>query len=98
MYEKLARGELPDEEDKEKYCVDFFQKSIVQDEHGPPAESQHARDAGENNLENDVENDDSSFLNSNPVGPGRTSITVDRDEHKQFVRYVHAMNFTKFRL
>ncbi|XP_065856544.1 uncharacterized protein At4g18257-like [Euphorbia lathyris] len=28
LYDKLVRGELYDEEDKEKYCVDFFRKSI----------------------------------------------------------------------
>jgi hypothetical protein len=27
LYEKLSRGDLPDEEDK-KYCVDFFKKSF----------------------------------------------------------------------
>ncbi|GFS43171.1 cytochrome b561/ferric reductase transmembrane protein family [Actinidia rufa] len=36
LYEKLARGELSDEEDKEKYCVDFFSKSLMKDESEQP--------------------------------------------------------------
>lgn len=83
MYEKLARGEISDEEEKEKYCVDFFQKSIARDEYEQP-ESQDTRGAEENE---DGENDDNVLLNSKPFGPGRTSVAVDSDEHKRFVRY-----------
>ena len=32
LYNKLIKGELSDEEDKEKYCVDFFRKGLEQDE------------------------------------------------------------------
>ncbi|GFQ05829.1 uncharacterized protein at4g18255, partial [Phtheirospermum japonicum] len=31
IYNKLVRGELSDEEDEEKYCVDFFRKGLEQD-------------------------------------------------------------------
>lgn len=83
LYEKLARGELPDEEEKEKYCVDFFHKSITQDEQEKP-EIQDTEDAQENQ---NAETDDSDSLNSRPLGPGRTGLTLDSDEHKRFVRY-----------
>ncbi|CAH2049768.1 unnamed protein product [Thlaspi arvense] len=36
LYDKLVKGELSDEEDKEKYCVDFFRKSLVQDDSSQP--------------------------------------------------------------
>lgn len=86
LYEKLARGELPDEEEKEKYCVDFFQKSLTtQDEHKQP-ESLDSQDAQENE---DGETDDYMLLNSKPLGPGRTSVIIDNEEHKRFVREVH---------
>jgi len=83
LYEKLARGELPDEEEKEKYCVDFFQKSLTQDECKQP-ESLDTQDAQENE---NAETDDNMWLNSRPLGPGRTSVMVDNEEHKRFVRY-----------
>lgn len=82
LYEKLSRGEIPDEEDKEKYCVDFFQKSFDHVYEPRQPESQSVIDRAE--PEND--NDD-SMSSAKPVGLGRTGITIDRDEHKRFVRY-----------
>ncbi|KAL9272491.1 hypothetical protein AKJ16_DCAP20900 [Drosera capensis] len=38
LYEKLVRGELSDEEDKEKYCLDFFRKGFMQEEKQDPHE------------------------------------------------------------
>ncbi|XP_031095096.1 uncharacterized protein At4g18257-like [Ipomoea triloba] len=32
LYDKLVRGELSDEEDQEKYCVDFLRKGLEQEE------------------------------------------------------------------
>ncbi|KAJ7297878.1 hypothetical protein O6H91_Y031300 [Diphasiastrum complanatum] len=32
LYDKLVRGELPDEEESEKYSVDFLRKGLVADE------------------------------------------------------------------
>ncbi|KAK4399342.1 hypothetical protein Sango_1409700 [Sesamum angolense] len=36
LYDKLVRGELSDEEDEEKYCVDFFRKGLEQDQSQTP--------------------------------------------------------------
>ncbi|XWS12376.1 hypothetical protein CRYUN_Cryun37aG0084600 [Craigia yunnanensis] len=87
LYDKLLRGELSDEEDKEKYCVDFFRKGVEQEESQQP-QVDHASDnlqAGEE----DGESDDVPFFNTIFVGPGRTAGIVDNDEHKRFVREVH---------
>ncbi|KAL5219895.1 hypothetical protein ABZP36_024608 [Zizania latifolia] len=84
LYEKLSRGELPDEEDKEKYCVDFFQKSFDHVYEPRQSESQSVVDSAE--PEND--NDD-SMPSAKLMGLGRTGTTIDRDEHKRFVREVH---------
>ncbi|XP_057948850.1 uncharacterized protein At4g18257-like isoform X2 [Malania oleifera] len=86
LYDKLTRGELSDEEDKEKYCVDFFRKSLVPDESQqsqvndtPPAVPPETDDA---------DNDVSVLFNMKPVGPGRTTGMVDNNEHKRFVRVI----------
>uniref|UniRef100_A0A0A9BLT6 Uncharacterized protein n=1 Tax=Arundo donax TaxID=35708 RepID=A0A0A9BLT6_ARUDO len=84
LYEKLSRGELPDEEDKEKYCVDFCQKSFDSVYEPQLPESHGATDAVE--PENNHEN---SMPNAKPMGLGRAGTTIDRDEHKRFVREVH---------
>lgn len=83
LYEKLSRGELPDEEDQEKYCVDFFQKSYhqVSERWQPeiPTASEHV----------EPENDNvDSVPNPKPMGLGRTGTIIDQDEHKRFVRYL----------
>lgn len=84
LYEKLSRGELPDEEDQEKYCVDFFQKSFhqVSERRQPetPTISEHAEPENES-----VD----SMPNAKPMGLGRAGTTIDQDEHKRFVREVH---------
>lgn len=86
LYEKLARGELPDEEDKEKYCVDFFHKSIERDE---PEQSEHCDANHFVPPESEDGDADVASLKEKPNGPGRTSATIDNDEHKRFVREVH---------
>lgn len=83
LYEKLSRGELPDEEDKEKYCVDFFQKSFDRVYEPQMPESSH-RATDDAEPVNDHEN---SMPNAKPLGLGRAGTTMDRDEHKRFVRY-----------
>ncbi|XP_065878668.1 uncharacterized protein At4g18257-like [Euphorbia lathyris] len=86
LYDKLVRGELSDEEDKEKYCVDFFRKGIEVEESQQPQSHDNcasvaSEEAGENN--------DSELFNTKLVGPGRTAGTMDKNEHKHFVREVH---------
>lgn len=84
LYDKLTRGELSDEEDKEKYCVDFFRKSFMQDESQQPEAHINSPIVPP---ENDFgENEASVLFNIQPVGPGRTAGTRDHDEHKRFVR------------
>ncbi|WRX26729.1 hypothetical protein QQP08_019216 [Theobroma cacao] len=88
LYDKLVRGELSDEEDKEKYCVDFFTKGVEQEESQQPQV-----DRASDNVQAGDEDGDSdggpSLFNTNFVGPGRTAGIIDNDEHKRFVREVH---------
>ncbi|KAF6149588.1 hypothetical protein GIB67_011197 [Kingdonia uniflora] len=87
LYDKLARGELPDEEEKEKYCVDFFSKSFVQDEAEQP--SQISDDSYPTiPLDNRNYDPDLSIL-PKPLGVGGTVGLANNDEHKRFVREVH---------
>lgn len=86
LYEKLARGELSDEEDKEKYCVDFFRKG--QEEDGLQ-ELQVSGSSFTKVPEKIEEYDDFIPFNSKPMGLGRTGGTINIEEHKRFVREVH---------
>ncbi|KAI8568293.1 hypothetical protein RHMOL_Rhmol02G0187100 [Rhododendron molle] len=88
LYEKLAKGELSDEDDKEKYCVDFFSKSLSKDESQQP---QGRNPFSTESLVEDEggENDSSVSADTNPLGLGRTAATLDNNEHKRFVREVH---------
>ncbi|MQL89760.1 hypothetical protein Taro_022338 [Colocasia esculenta] len=85
LYEKLCRGELPDEEEKEKYCVDFFTKSIVQEE----AELPEVHESPGVPPVSEEDETDAVSLATKLIGPGRTSVTMNKDEHKHFVREVH---------
>lgn len=86
MYEKLVRGELSDEEDKEKYSVDFFRKGMEDGQQEPQTNNSSACKV----LEKDNDEDDAfSPFNSKPMGLGRAAGTVDLDEHKRFVKEVH---------
>jgi hypothetical protein len=74
LYEKLSRGKLPDEEDKEKYYVDFFQKGFDRVyEPQIPECSHRAIDGAEPG--NDHED---SMPNAKPLGFGRAGTTIDR--------------------
>ncbi|CAM8929979.1 unnamed protein product [Rhodiola kirilowii] len=81
LYDKLARGELSDEEESEKYCVDFFSKSVMQQ--AVPNQAQQRDDSVE--PVDDVNGPFSSKLD----GLGRAAGAVDREEHKRFVREVN---------
>ncbi|XP_021722368.1 uncharacterized protein At4g18257-like [Chenopodium quinoa] len=87
LYEKLARGELSDEEDKEKYCVDFFRKG--QEEKGH--QELQANDSSSSSKVSAKIDDYDDFLpfNSKPLGLGHSAGMFDIDEHKRFVREVH---------
>uniref|UniRef100_A0A2P2J246 Uncharacterized protein n=1 Tax=Rhizophora mucronata TaxID=61149 RepID=A0A2P2J246_RHIMU len=87
LYDKLVSGELSDEEDKEKYCVDFFRKGVeLEDSH----KLQDLDNAATVSREDEnADNDASVPFNTKFVGPGQTAGVVDRDEYKRFVREVH---------
>ena len=92
LYEKLARGELSDEEDKEKYCVDFFRKGIELEESEQPRGSDGEGASGSGAEGGSGRDDDSVMFGPKFVAAGRTAGAVDRDEHKRFVRYVLLRN------
>ncbi|XP_027352568.1 uncharacterized protein At4g18257-like [Abrus precatorius] len=83
LYDKLAKGELSDEEDKEKYCVDFFRKGIEQDELQQPS----IHDVVQEN--EDADNDASVLFSLKPIGPRQMAGEVDRAEHKRNIQEVH---------
>lgn len=88
LYDKLVRGDLSDEEDNERYCVDFFRKGVELEESQQP-QFDRASDnlqAGDEASESD---DGPALFNTKFVGPGRTAGILDNDEHKRFVREVH---------
>ncbi|KAF5736319.1 hypothetical protein HS088_TW14G00459 [Tripterygium wilfordii] len=87
LYEKLVKGELSDEEDNEKYCVDFFRKGLVQDESEQP--QGHGAFASVPPADEVVEDDASVLFNLKSIGPGRNAGIADNNEHKRFVREVH---------
>lgn len=80
LYDKLVRGELSDEEDKEMYCVDFFRKGLEQEE------SKNPQGHETSTMEVQVEDgNDDELHNMRNVGLGQASGTMDRSEHKRFV-------------
>ncbi|KAM0932746.1 hypothetical protein DsansV1_C42g0239631 [Dioscorea sansibarensis] len=86
LYDKLARGELPDEEEKEKYCVDFFQKSLVQDQPQQSESDNTSNIMPQVNKESDA---DDLLPNSRSLESDQTNTKLDHEEHKRFVREVH---------
>ncbi|KAL9224879.1 hypothetical protein vseg_000867 [Gypsophila vaccaria] len=86
LYEKLAKGELSDEEDKEKYCVDFSLKGLTENELKQQADSSSAAEVPLS--ENIVDNDFIPFT-SMSKGLGHTAETADIDEHRRFIKEVH---------
>ncbi|KAL8032282.1 hypothetical protein ABFX02_13G085600 [Erythranthe guttata] len=88
LYEKLVRGELSDEEDSEKYCVDFFRKGLEKDEsRNPQRVDTSPRQAQD--IHGDGGGDDFVSNDTKAAGLGKTSATVDRSQHKHFVQEVH---------
>lgn len=77
------RGELSDEEDQEKYCVDFFRKGLEQSE--SPLPRSNNTSAQQSQEPDTFDGDDLELNNAKAAGPGRVSATVDRSQHKHFV-------------
>ena len=91
LYEKLSRGELPDEEDKEKYCVDFFQKGFDRVyEPQIPECSHRATDGAE-----PVNDHEDSMPNAKPLGLGQAGTTIDRDEHKRIKKTIKILLYNQ---
>ncbi|KAH9312071.1 hypothetical protein KI387_027106 [Taxus chinensis] len=86
LYSKLVRGELPDEEDKEKYCVDFLSKGVSEDT--GQLEGDNKNDATERS---DRTDDVISFSYSDGkrAGIGWTGHAGVGEEHKRLVREVN---------
>lgn len=83
LYDKLIRGELSDEEEKEKYCVNFFGKRLEQDE---LQQIHHPNLGADAPPECEGGDKDGFMFNLKPMGLGRTAATMDNNEHKRFVR------------
>lgn len=79
MYDKLVSGELSDEEETEKYCVDFFRKGLVREE------SIHPQGHENSTMEVQDDDGDDEQPHMRNMGFGRASSTLDRNEHKRFV-------------
>ncbi|CAA0823713.1 Cytochrome b561/ferric reductase transmembrane protein family [Striga hermonthica] len=85
LYDKLVRGELSDEEDQEKYCVDFFRKGLEQNKSHVPQEADAFTPQSQ-----DIDKENDLLINSTKAaGLGRASATMDRSQHKHFVMEVH---------
>lgn len=84
LYDKLVKGELSDEEEQEKYCVDFFRKGVEQDE---PQIPKYDVTSAELEARDKDEDDADYFLPNNGKAPGlgQTAATLNRGEHKRFV-------------
>lgn len=90
MYDKLLRGELSDEEENEKYCVDFFRKGVEQDESTRPRGNNTSAAAPvDDEGKVDGDSDDSVLFNAKFAAPGRTAGAVDKAQHHRLVREVH---------
>ncbi|KAJ6770102.1 hypothetical protein OIU79_020869 [Salix purpurea] len=88
LYEKLVRGELSDEEENEKYCVDFFKKVVEHDESVRPRgnDTSYAAAPVDDKGKVDGDSDDSVLFNAKFVAPGRTAGAVDKAQHHRLVR------------
>ncbi|WOK91520.1 hypothetical protein Cni_G00211 [Canna indica] len=89
-----ARGELPlpNEEDKEIYCVDFFYKTIEQEESQQP--EAHVTTDGPPQ-EKEAGSSDEVLLYARPFGLGCTSSTLDSYEHKHFASNCTPKNYKR---
>lgn len=87
LYSKLVRGELLDEEEEEKYCVDFLSKSVS--EHNL---QQLEGDNKERVTDGDIRIDDNvsmSYSDGKRAGLGWTGHIGVGEEHKRLVREVN---------
>ncbi|KFK28503.1 hypothetical protein AALP_AA7G004600 [Arabis alpina] len=85
LYDKMARGEVSDEEAEEKYCVDFSRKG---EDSQPSSTRNSSISAPPEDLKADGEDD--GFLFSNKfAGLGRIIGETDMSQHVRLVKEVH---------
>lgn len=80
LYEKLVQGELSDEEEVEKYSVDFFRKGTLEEE------AKKMGREGEGNMSREDNRDGGGDSNDWP----EATQSVSGSQHKQLVREVAA--------
>ncbi|CAL9225908.1 unnamed protein product [Arabidopsis halleri] len=88
LYDKLVRGELSDEEDEEKYCVDFSRKGIQHEDPKPSRTYSSSISAPPEDLKQDGE-DDGLLFSTKFAGLGHAIGTADVSQHVRMVREVH---------
>ncbi|CAN8274652.1 unnamed protein product [Cochlearia groenlandica] len=89
LYDKLARGELSDEEAEEKYCVDFFRKGIKHEVDTQPSRpSNSSFTAPPEDLKTEGE-DQGSLFSTKFAGLGHAVGTADISLHVRMVKEVH---------
>lgn len=90
LYDKLTRGELPDEEEKEKYSVDFLRKGSLSDE-ALEIERERLGDSKHDSRESfETSGVDAGTSEAKPmsgVGWGLGKSTGLSHEQKQLIRY-----------
>lgn len=91
LYDKLVRGELPDEEEKEKYSVDFLRKGSLDDE-AQEMERDRLGDSshdGRENFQNSavIDGGTSDEKPKSGVGWGLGKSTGLSHEQKELIRY-----------
>ncbi|XP_057865936.2 uncharacterized protein At4g18257 [Cryptomeria japonica] len=86
LYSKLVQGELPDEEDKEKYCVDFLSKGVSEDTERLEVENKNEATESGNRTDDAIS---FSFSDGQRAGIGWTGYSGVGEEHKRLVREVN---------
>eukprot|EP00850_Spirogloea_muscicola_P019745 SM000198S05316 [mRNA] locus=s198:204581:205851:+ [translate_table: standard] len=86
LYEKLQRGEAPDEEEKEKYSVDFLRKGTLEEERAEMDAERDGCGAGAG-LRADL---DLRTVSEAALRGAELARVGASAEHKQFVREVNA--------
>lgn len=89
LYDRLVRGEIPDEEEREKYSVDFLRKGLLEDE-----VKEMEREGQEENfciIDNGQDGVSASPIIERRTGIGWNSdkVTTIGQEHKLLVRQIN---------
>ncbi|KAI5079765.1 hypothetical protein GOP47_0005244 [Adiantum capillus-veneris] len=88
LYEKLARGELSDEDEREKYSVDFLRKGLLEDEFRS-LEAEGAGEVAPMQSNEGPTQDSSSIERRSGIGWSSDKAVGISQEHKILVREVN---------